>query len=285
MNTLVSEAYLAEIFSSFQGEGGTVRGSCFGKRQIFIRFYGCNIAEGAFDSNGCFWCDTPQSRKFKQKDFQYEKEPGSKELWSIKNPVDIKTVIQIVESLRTPDLQSISLTGGEPLCQLNFITFLLQGLEKYKIPGYLETNGTITPQDTDMKKLAKHIKFCCCDIKDESSRAASPDQWQNLALRELEFIETMISYGIETFAKLVVTSATSYNTIEWISEKLSKISYPNGEPVGLAIQPVTLQEPKQTAEFSVSNRDLSKMFQLAAKYLPPSSLSLSLQAHKYLNLL
>jgi len=35
--------HLVEIFSSYQGEGGVVRGSCFGRRQIFIRFAGCNL--------------------------------------------------------------------------------------------------------------------------------------------------------------------------------------------------------------------------------------------------
>ncbi|HPX77174.1 MAG TPA: 7-carboxy-7-deazaguanine synthase QueE, partial [Methanobacterium sp.] len=43
MNTRISE-----IFSSIQGEGKLV-----GRRQVFIRFSGCNLT--------CNYCDTPQS--------------------------------------------------------------------------------------------------------------------------------------------------------------------------------------------------------------------------------
>ena len=68
------EGYIAEIFSSIQGEGGTVKGSCFGKRQIFIRFSGCNIASGAFKSTGCFWCDTSQAQLRETEYFNYSKE-------------------------------------------------------------------------------------------------------------------------------------------------------------------------------------------------------------------
>ncbi len=62
MTANISEGYLSELFSSIQGEGGTVRGSCFGKRQIFIRFAGCNLANRAFNSSGCFWCDSPTAQ-------------------------------------------------------------------------------------------------------------------------------------------------------------------------------------------------------------------------------
>ena len=67
MTDLSSKAFLSEIFSSIQGEGGTLRGSCFGKRQIFIRFAGCNLAKGAYDTNGCFWCDSTLAQSFQPK--------------------------------------------------------------------------------------------------------------------------------------------------------------------------------------------------------------------------
>ena len=37
----MSQGYLQEIFSSFQGEGAAIAGSCYGLRQIFLRFAGC----------------------------------------------------------------------------------------------------------------------------------------------------------------------------------------------------------------------------------------------------
>ncbi len=39
---------MAEVFNSWQGEGGSVEGSAFGRRQIFVRFAGCDLH--------CEWC-------------------------------------------------------------------------------------------------------------------------------------------------------------------------------------------------------------------------------------
>lgn len=43
------KAYVSEVFSSIQGEG-----KLLGRRQIFVRFSGCNL--------NCNYCDTPLSR-------------------------------------------------------------------------------------------------------------------------------------------------------------------------------------------------------------------------------
>ena len=45
-------APIIEIFSTFQGEG-----SFIGKRQIFVRFAGCNL--------NCNYCDTVNSKSIK----------------------------------------------------------------------------------------------------------------------------------------------------------------------------------------------------------------------------
>ena len=287
MNNPDLEGYIAEIFSSIQGEGGTVRGSCFGKRQIFIRFSGCNIANGAFKSTGCFWCDTPQAQILEMEYLNYEKIPGSQEFERMKNPVKISEIIQMVENIITPDLHSISLTGGEPLYQLEFTEELIKALNSAKLnyPLYLETNGSIIPFEKDLKELAKYIKYCCCDIKDKSSKAALLFNWENLVNNELEFISKMIHYGVETFAKIVVTSQTQIQDIQWICKKLSEIKYANGENVSLAIQPVSLENEDLKAKYSISISHLNEIFHTSAEYLNPENLTLSIQAHKYLKLL
>lgn len=281
------EGYIAEIFSSIQGEGGTVKGSCFGKRQIFIRFSGCNIASGAFKSTGCFWCDTPQAQILETEYLNYEKIPCSQEFERIKNPVKILKIIEVIKNLITPDLHSISLTGGEPLYQIDFIKELTKALNSAQLnyPLYLETNGSIIPFEKDLKELAKYIKYCCCDIKDKSSKAALLFNWKNLVNNELEFISKMIHHGVETFAKIVVTSQTQIQDIQWISKKLSEIKYPNDENVSLAIQPVFLENEELKAKYSISISHLNEIFYTSAEYLNPESLTLSIQAHKYLKLL
>jgi len=282
MNNQDLEGYIAEIFSSIQGEGGTVRGSCFGKRQIFIRFAGCNIANGAFKSTGCFWCDTPEAQILESDYLNYEKIPSSQELERMKNPVKIIDIIEIAKKLITPDLHSISLTGGEPLYQLEFIKELIKALN---YPLYLETNGSIVPFEKELNELAKYIKYCCCDIKDKSSKAALLYNWENLVNDELEFISKMIHHGVETFAKIVVTSQTQIQDIQWISKKLSEIKYPNGENASLAIQPVSLENEDLKTKYSISISHLNEIFYTSAEYLNPENLTLSIQAHKYLKLL
>ena len=70
-------SFITEIFSSIQGEGGIVRGSCFGKRQIFIRFSGCNISDGLYGTSGCFWCDSINAQKSQPPKAKFEESPGS----------------------------------------------------------------------------------------------------------------------------------------------------------------------------------------------------------------
>ena len=90
-----SEGYLSEVFSSIQGEGGTVRGSCFGKSQIFVRFSGCNLVEGDFGYIGCIWCDSPGAQKLESVKFKYEENPGSQKLINSNNPVGNAEIIGI----------------------------------------------------------------------------------------------------------------------------------------------------------------------------------------------
>ncbi|KKN29113.1 hypothetical protein LCGC14_0847370 [marine sediment metagenome] len=282
-----SEGYLSEVFSSIQGEGGTVRGSFFGKRQIFVRFSGCNLAEGGFGYKGCIWCDSPCAQKLKSLKFKYEENPGSQKLKNSESPVRIAEIVGIIKELITPDLHSISFTGGEPLFQLEFVMNLSKALkdENIEYPLYLETNGTIILEKSQMEQLATYFKYCCCDIKDMSSKVAPPDRWKSLVITELDFIRKMVNYGTETFAKLVVSSQTLLQDIRWISKALSKITYTDGQVVGLAIQPVYLEIKDLMENFSISTAHLNNIFYTAAESLPPESLTLSIQAHKYLKLL
>lgn len=281
------EGNIAEIFSSIQGEGGTVRGSCYGKRQIFIRFAGCNIAIGDYKTTGCFWCDTPRAQKPDTEYLIYQKTLDTEEFTNIKNPVKISEIIGIMKNLIAPGLHSISLTGGEPLHQLDFMKELITELNstELNLPLYLETNGSIKLFEKDYIELAKYIKFCCCDIKDKSSKAALIFNWNDLVKNEIEFISKMVEHGVNTFAKIVVTSNTYIEDIEMICKSLANIKYPNGETVGLAIQPVMLEKEDLKSLYSIPMFHLNKIFYKAAEYLNPESISLSVQAHKFLHLL
>lgn len=284
---VAENGHISEIFSSFQGEGGSVRGSCFGKRQIFIRLSRCNLSFTEKGNNPCFWCDSPTAQKPNQDLCNREVEAGSGKLLSEKNPISSENLYSYICKLITPDLHSISITGGEPLQQLSFLLNFIKFLRKnaFQFPLYLETNGAILPSEEDFQKLTRGFEYCCCDIKDRSSKAILSGDWKQLVKNELRFIHKMVIGGVNTFAKMVVTAETKLADIKWISSELSKIKYENGEIVGLAIQPVTLENEKLRKKYSISNEHLNQLFYAAAESLPPESLSLSIQAHKYLNLL
>ena len=107
------KARINEIFSSFQGEGKLI-----GRRQVFVRFSGCNLE--------CSYCDTPLS-----------KNPDYGDLFSTEE------LFNSIDNLITPDFHSISFTGGEPLLHADFIK---EFLEEYNFNCLLETNGSLPDQ-------------------------------------------------------------------------------------------------------------------------------------------
>ena len=107
-----NKVLIKEIFQSIQGEGIYI-----GTNQLFIRFSRCNL--------NCGYCDTD----FKSDLKEYTKDE----------------LVKIVNAYK--NIHSISLTGGEPLIETDFLVEFLP-LIKHKI--YLETNGVLFEQ---LKKL------------------------------------------------------------------------------------------------------------------------------------
>ena len=258
--------YLSEIFSSFQGEGYAVEGSCYGKRQCFIRFAGCNLA---LESNACCWCDSISAQNLKIAQFKVEKTPGWRDFIEIHNPASRKTVVGLIEEISSRDLHSLSFTGGEPLYQINFLKELVNGLSDYQL--YLETNGTL-PENA--KKIVESFDFCCCDIKDET--AFNMVGWKKLVEREFQTIQYFVKAEKEIFAKVVVTSSTKIENIEWYAKKLSELNVP------LAIQIVS---SKNNSNLVPTFQQVCQYTETAAKYLSPDQIGISVQAHKFLDYL
>ena len=247
------------MFSSYQGEGGTVSGSCQGKRQVFIRLAGCNLAKA---KRPCIWCDSPSAHEMKTGEFRLEKEPGCMNFEFLPNPVDAAQIKEYIERLRTPDLHSISLTGGEPLYQPDFLKSICK---EGKDEIYLETNGTLPKA---AKKMAAYVDFACVDIKDET--AIPYKDWKGVVKKELKTIEYLKEAGALVFAKVVVTAATKPQNIEWYAKELKRLGAP------LAIQPVTTGN----ASLRIGLKKLFKLTETAAQYLSAKDITLSLQAHK-----
>lgn len=142
-------APLAEIFSSFQGEGIYV-----GVRQIFVRLRGCELT--------CKYCDTPEARST-EGPCRIERHPGSNDWEQITNPVTVDTAAAVVTQLASTTLHhSVSLTGGEPLLQPDFVRELLSCLKADGLGMYLDT-ACCYPQA--MADIAPLVDIVAADYK------------------------------------------------------------------------------------------------------------------------
>lgn len=128
-------AKITEIFQSIQGEGPYV-----GTRQVFVRFWGCNL--------NCIWCDTPASR-------------SSSRFQEFTSPQLLKRILSLAR-----DCHSVSLTGGEPLLQAEFLKEFLPALRRRGLRIYLETNGICV---AELKKIFRTVDIIAMDIKLPSS--------------------------------------------------------------------------------------------------------------------
>ncbi len=192
------KSYISEVFSSIQGEG-----KLLGRRQIFIRFSGCNL--------NCNYCDTPESR----------------------NPIfgrntSVDQLYRDVEKLITSDFHSISLTGGEPLLHVDFIKEFLKNID-YEV--LIETNGSLPDE---LEKIVDFIDYASVDIKLPEHESVS--NWDSLLVHELKSINLLIEEGINTYCKLVVFPSTKVDTVGFIASKLVQEVKDNSE-LSLIIQP------------------------------------------------
>ena len=134
-----NKVLIKEIFESIQGEGPYI-----GVNQLFIRFSSCNLH--------CEYCDT---------DFKTDlKEYNIEDL--------------LCEINKYENIHSVSLTGGEPLIESDFLYELLKNVNK-KI--YLETNGTLYE---NLKKVIDYIDIVSMDIKLPSTTKMKP-HWEEHA--------------------------------------------------------------------------------------------------------
>lgn len=206
-------AYISEIFSSVQGEGIYV-----GVRQIFIRFAGCNL--------NCIYCDIPRARK-PSKFALVENFAGERNFVKCNNPLKLTRVIEFVEKLNLVKHHSISLTGGEPLLQVDFLVNFLpvikwQGLD---LKIYLESNGTLPKK---LSKVINPIDIVAMDIKLPNNLDG-----RSFFAKHQKFLE--IASSKEVFVKIVITEKSEEKEL---IESLKTIKKVNPE-IPLVLQPVS----------------------------------------------
>jgi len=165
------QGHLLEMFSSWQGEGPYA-----GLKQIFVRLSGCHLR--------CAYCDTPES---------WERS-GT---WTLrgetrKNPVTVEETLEAIRSFGPHP--SVSLTGGEPVLQPEFLREVALGVRAMGMKTYLDTSGTLADR---LARCADAIDVFAFDVKLPSCPGvkADPDDVR----RCLE-----LARGRDAFVKIMV---------------------------------------------------------------------------------
>lgn len=153
------QAKIVEVFKSIQGEGlycGTV--------QVFVRFAQCNI--------NCDFCDTDSS--------EYK----------------LYTVDQLLDEVNKFEMyHSVSITGGEPLLQADFLKEFCKRLKSQGKEIHLETNGTLFEQ---LKKVIDFVDVVAMDIKLPSTTKdvelwQDHDRFLDVALKKHIFVKSVVN--------------------------------------------------------------------------------------------
>lgn len=184
---------ITEVFPSIQGEGIYV-----GQPQIFVRFAECNLS--------CDFCDT---RKRKGKVYS------------------VFELLDLINTISAPHaINSVSITGGEPLLYTDFLKPFLAQLKKRHFKTYLETNGTL-PAALDA--ILDSVDIIAMDMKMPSAQKKGKAFWTE----HREFLN--LAKRKKVFVKAVVTNKT---TKEEIKKAVAIIDDCNSD-IPFVLQPVT----------------------------------------------
>jgi organic radical activating enzyme len=190
----MEQAEVHEIFASIQGEGPWL-----GERHIFVRLQGCDMQ--------CRYCDTPASvpsaNNVEFASVQSSFGPTAS-CYKIPNPVSASRLSELCSRLVIPgpSRPTLSLTGGEPLLQHEFLAEWLPIAKKqYRV--YLETNGI---RYEAMKLISGLVDVVSMDFKLPSATGLRPF-WEE----HERFLSSAGSANL--FVKAVVTRDTKRDDI------------------------------------------------------------------------
>lgn len=248
------KTYLSEIFSSVQGEGPHV-----GERHLFVRFCGCH--------RGCQFCDTVVDRT---ETVLVEKVPGSGQFEQVPNPLSVEQLMEIIREVdQKKTNRRISLTGGAPLLQANYLRELLPHLCGDEHSIYLETAGDMPKQ---LKSIIEWIDVVAMDVKLSSvtkEKNTFPAHWQ--------FLKTCRDWDVEVFTKLVLSAETDEGELMQAVQGIKKAG---GDDTLIVIQPMT----KAAKTGAVPNGEqLLRWQEMAGRLMP--NVRIIPQTHKMLEML
>ncbi len=191
---------VSEIFESVQGEG-----IYLGAQQVFVRLFGCNLK--------CGFCDT-------KIDHFEEYEPT-----------------RILEEIKLfpRDCHSVVFTGGEPLMQKEFLKETLKLTSAFGYKNYLETNGTLPCELSD---VIDWVDIIAMDFKLPSSIGYGDGFWP----QHREFLK--IASRRQVFVKAVISKETTDKDMKDAFEMIKS----SDQGLVLVLQPESLGFCAETSE-------------------------------------
>lgn len=242
----MSAAPLAELFTSFQGEGPLV-----GVRQVFIRVRGCDLT--------CKYCDSAHARDLHGL-FHVETSPGSGKFDCCQNPVSAPQVVPRVRAAGS--VHSLALTGGEPLLYPQFVLALRRALGEGGPPIWLETGGH---RPAELLEVLGAVAYVSLDYKLPSTLAEPVPE-------ELFVRSYAAAQGRCVAVKMVLTAQVTVGEVAQAARLLADVS-PRGP---LILQPATAVGAARPP----SREELWRLFEVAAQHM--SDVRVIPQCHRIL---
>lgn len=221
----MNRAKVTEIFQSIQGEGKYT-----GCAQVFVRFFGCNMH--------CVWCDTPHAIG--------DTTPHYREY-------GLEDLMTEVRSL-WPDCHSVSLTGGEPLVQKDFLKMFLTSLKKEGMKTYLETNGILNGA---LAEVIDGVDIVAMDLKLPSSTKCRP-YWEEHAA----FLR--VARQKEVFIKAVISSGTHKEDVAHAVELVARVD----PEILLVLQPNYFERKNGAMDRCLDYQDYCRQYLPDVKVMP-----------------
>ena len=215
------KAKVGDIFVSIQGEG-----KYLDQEQCFVRLYGCNL--------NCDFCDT--------------------RLFDFKEYTSSELIGKLKESIGQKDIETISITGGEPLLQRDFLLEFLPKIKEEGFNSYLETNGVLYDELFD---IMDYVDVISMDIKLPTSTKQKPF-WQE----HEKFLKTVKDKDI--FVKVVICLDT---TLDDFKEAVSLVTRVN-PAITFVLQPNSNQLGRDLAEKLQEFRKYSRDYLSDVRAIP-----------------
>lgn len=255
-------ARLVEVFSSIQGEAELI-----GVRQVFLRFFGCNLR--------CSWCDSPETLTAPKGPLlpgRVEQTPGRGDFRSISNPASLESVLDAVLHLARVPHHSVSLTGGEPLLHARFLQHLLPEFTRAGLPSYLETNGLLPDH---LERVIDQVRWISMDLKPPSCTGDAVPNWLE---RHRAFIRVARTPATapRLFLKLILTQEADEREVR----AALRMATEEAPDASLTLQPVT---PTGQVLRAPTMDEMLRWHEIASKYF--SDVRVIPQMHKLMNVL